>query len=154
MGNPVTGPKSNSFKVMSAGVLAGLGPLVQQLVENPKAPNGIVMAAGLAASTVSVIAKLFHDHGLNKATLAAAGSDIAAALPQLKADVGTAVSFVEQDFPGVKSFMTSAEARLHALETRVPDLAGIESVVRNVLGNVLAPPPAAAPVAPPAPPTP
>ena len=87
---------------------------------------------------------------LHVATIEQAGSDIAAQLPQLKADLSKTVSFVETDLPGLKAQLAAVDAKVAAVVAPVaPDAAAIEKVVRSVLAGLLpAGPPA--PTVPPA----
>lgn len=102
--NPATGPKSTSFKLSAAGILTGLGTLITGLVHNPNAvSNGagavsdVRTAIGAAVVAISVAVKIFHDQGFNKASIAAAGSEVASELPNIKADLGKAAGLVEND---------------------------------------------------------
>jgi hypothetical protein len=137
---PTTGTSSVSFRVWLATFLPGLGTAVAGFAQNT---NGVRSAAmggiGLAVSLVSTIFKLLHDKGLHIATIQAAGSDIAAQLPQLRADLSKTVSFIEQDVPGVQSLLSSLGSRVGTVEARIiPDAKAIEGIVRSVLTSVLA----------------
>lgn len=133
-----TGITSTSFKVWLTTFVPAVAAAAQALLTNGSAIHTAVFGGGGAlVALVSTLGKLFHDNGLNKASLAAAGADISKALPDLKADLSTAVSFVENDFPSVKTGLADAQAKIAALEAKVPDLAGIETTVRNVLADVL-----------------
>lgn len=138
--NPATGPASTSFKVSAAGFIAGIGTLITSYVQNTngQATNAHAIAgAGLAI--LSVLGKLAHDHGLNKATIAAAGSEVAAQLPALKTDLQKSVAFVENDLPGLKPLIDGVTSRVSALESKIPDRTEIESIIRTVFGQVFAP---------------
>lgn len=134
-----TGITSTSFRVAAAGFISGLGILITGYVQNT---NGEATTAhsliGGVLALGSVVFKLIHDQGLNKATILAAGSDLGAALPSLRADLSKAVSFVESDLPGVKTVIDGLGSRVTTLESKVPDLSGIESIVRSVLTDILA----------------
>lgn len=144
-----TGVTSTSFRVWLATFIPSLAAAVTGFVQNSGGSKDAVLgASGIIAGLLSTLGKLGHDHGINKASIAAAGSDIAAQLPALKSDLSTAVGFVENELPGVKGVIDAIGSRVTSLEGKVPDLAGIESIVRTVLSQVLAPAPA--PPAPPA----
>lgn len=132
-----TGTSSTSFRIWLATFVPGLASAVTAITQGGSTSHQAIFGLGGGVlSLVSTLGKLFHDHGLNKASLAAAGSDIAAQLPQLKADLSKSVSFVEQDLPGVRSVIDSVTSRVTALEAKVPDLAGIEATVRNVVQSI------------------
>ena len=149
-----TGPGSTSFAVWLATFLPGLAAAITAVVQNGSTEHSAVVGLGGAGlALVSSITKLLHDKGLHVATIQAAGSDIAAQLPQLKADLSKTVSFVETDLPGVKGVIDDVTKRVSALEAKVPDLGAIEATVRSVIsdafqGHVPAAP-VAAPVVPP-----
>lgn len=164
--NPATGPKSVSFKLSAAGILTGLGTLLTGLLHNPNTvSNGVnavtdVRAAiGAALVAISVAAKLFHDNGFNKATIAAAGSELASELPNIKADLGKAAGLVESDFPALKNAFDNFHAdviqHLQGVDSRIGGLTGltpqmVEDAVRKILAGVPpVVPPATPPVAPP-----
>lgn len=160
--NSATGPKSTSFKFAAGGVFAGLGTLITGLVQNPDAlKNGagavsdVRSAVGALIVVVSVAAKLFHDNGFNKASISAAGSEVAEALPNIKADLSKAASLVESDFPSLKNEVDRLQgdytAKITELEGRITTLTGltpqmVEDAVRHILAS-------AQPVAPPTPAT-
>lgn len=165
--NPATGPKSTSFKFSLGGVIAGLGTLITGLVQNPDAlKNGagavtdVRTAVGAAIVAVSVAAKLIHDNGFNKASIAAAGNEVAEALPNIKSDLSKAASLVEIDFPSLKTdfdtFKTDISSHLSSVEDRVTSVTGItpqmiEDAVRHIMsGAVPIAPPATPPTTPPA----
>jgi hypothetical protein len=169
--NPATGPKSTSFKLSVAGILTGLGTLITGLVHNPNAvANGqgavsdVRTAVGAAVVAGSIIIKLIHDKGFNAATIAAAGNDIAQALPEIKTNLSKAASLVESDFPALQTdydkFKTEVSTKLNELATHVTSVTGItpqdiEDAVRHILGNAvpITPPPPATATPPTAPPT-
>lgn len=136
-----TGTSSTSFRIWLATFIPGLATTVTAFAQNSGGSKTAALGVGgLVVSLFSTLAKLGHDHGLNKATLAAGASDITAALApdgQLRADLSKTVSFVENDLPGVKTVVSDVTARVEALEKKVPDLAGIEQIVRTVLSQVL-----------------
>lgn len=138
-----TGVTSTSFRVWLATFIPGLASAVTAITTSGSTAHQAIfgLGGGLVA-LLSTLGKLWHDGKLNEATLANAGSDIAAALPSLRADLTKAVSFVESDLPGVKGLLSGLEARITAAEGKIgaeiPDIAGIESVVRKVLSEILA----------------
>ena len=133
-----TGVKSTSFQVWLATFVPGVAAAVQAIVTNgTTAHQAIFGLGGGGLALISTLGKLFHDNGLNKASLATAGSDVAAELPTLKSDLAKAVSSVETDIPAVKTAVDAVTSRVTALETKVPDLAGIEQTVRTVLAQVV-----------------
>lgn len=153
--NPATGPKSVSFKLSAAGILTGLGTLITGLVQNPNGLGNIASAVtdvrtavGAAVVAISVAAKLFHDNGFNKATIAAAGNELASALPGIKSDLSNAANLVQSDFPALKSdfttFQGDVETHLASIESRMTSITGItpqliEEAVRKILaGNAQA----------------
>lgn len=152
-----TGTSSTSFRIWLATFIPGLATTVTAFAQNSGGSKTAALGVGgLVVSLFSTLAKLGHDHGLNKATLAAGASDITAALApdgQLRADLSKTVSFVENDLPGAKTVVSDVTARVEALEKKVPDLAGIEQIVRTVVGQAFASA-APAPVAPATPVTP
>ena len=136
-----TGPKSTSFQLSAAGIISGLGILITGYVQNT---NGEATTAhsivGGALALGSIVAKLWHDGVFRKASIAAALTSVTADLPAWKADVSKAVSFVEEDLPGVKTVISDVQGKIASLEGRIPDLGNIESVVRQVLTELLKPP--------------
>jgi hypothetical protein len=144
-----TGPSSTSFQVWAATFIPGVLAAIQALVD-PTSPThqAVFGGGGLLLALVSTVFKLIHDQGLNKATLSTAGSDLAQALPAIRKDLSVAVSFAENDLPGVKSLLGGLDGRVAALESKVvanvPDISSIETVVRQVLTELLKPTPPAA----------
>lgn len=164
--NPATGPKSTSFKLTLAGIVSGLGTLITGLVQNPDAlKNGasavtdVRTAVGSLLVVGSVAAKLFHDNGFNKATIAAAGTDLMKELPSIKSDLGKAAGLVESDFPSLKSdftdFETATTGKISELEGKITSLTGltpqmVEDAVRHILASAQPVAPATPPTTPPA----
>jgi hypothetical protein len=167
--NPATGPKSVSFRLSATGIVSGLGTMITGLVQNPNALNNaasavtdVRTAVGALIVAVSIAAKLFHDNGLNKATLAAAGNEMASALPGIKADLSNAATLVGSDFPLLKesfvAFQTDVTTQLSNVENHIASITGVtpqmvEDAVRKILaaGSSVAPAaPAAAPTGQPA----
>lgn len=139
--NTATGPQSTSFKVAATGVISGLGMIVTQYVQNTGgAHSNVNSAVGGVLALGSILGKLYHDNGLNKASITAGATDIEKAAPGIKDAAAKVLGFVETDVPEVKSLITAAEAHITAVEAKIPDLATIESTVRTVLGSVLTPP--------------
>ena len=153
-----TGPGSTSFAVWLVTFLGGVASAVEGIV-TPGTPAHTATYGGVGAlvALVSSIAKLLHDKGIHVATIQAAGSDIAAQLPQLKSDLATTVSFVENDIPALKGTVDGLTSRVSAVENKAlpaatTDVAAVTSIVHSILGSLAAPPaPAPAPT-PPAPP--
>jgi hypothetical protein len=147
--NPATGPKSTSFKLSAAGIVTGIGTLITGLVQNPNALSSgagavtdVRTAIGAAVVAISVAAKLFHDNGFNKASIAAAGSEVADALPGIKTDLDKAAGLVESDFPALKGVVNTLEAHVTALETKAAATVGVtpeqvEDAVRKILATVV-----------------
>lgn len=138
-----TGVTSTSFRIWAATFIPALLSAVVTFIQPTSTVHQAVFGGGAAGvALLSTLGKLWHDGSLNKATLATAGSDIAAALPTLRADLSKAVSFVEEDLPGVKVDLTGLASRLTAVEAKVtsavPDAAGIEATIRAVLTEMFA----------------
>jgi hypothetical protein len=146
-----TGPGSTSFFVWVVTFLGGVASAVEGVVTSGTAAHTAVYGgAGVLLALGGTLGKLFHDKGLHVATITAAGSDIAAQLPQLKTDIATAVGFAEKDVPELQGVIKEITPRVAALEAKIgPDVAAIEVVVRSILAGIGTPPPA--PVVPPAP---
>lgn len=141
MGNPATGPKSNSFKVAAAGFISGAGLVITDYVQNTNGAHASVnTAVGGAVALGSILGKLFHDSGFNKASIIAGAGDIEKAAPGIKDAAAKVLGFVETDIPEVKTLVTAAEAHIAAVEAKIPDAATIESTIRTVLSTVLTPP--------------
>lgn len=152
-----TGTSSTSFRIWLATFIPGVAATVTAFVQNSGGSKTTILGgAGAIAALFSTLGKLFHDGKLNTATLAAAGSDISAQLPQIKADISKTVSFVENDLPGVKGVIDDVTKRVSALEAKVPDLGAIENTVRSVISDIFGghvpAAPVVAPVAPVVPP--
>ena len=140
-----TGPKSTSFQVFVAGALPGLLTLAHGLLAGGQ-PASAKLASILGGSGLTGVAaafKLLHDSGIHKATIAAAGSDVQASLPELRLNIDKVLGFAESDFPGLKTALDGIGARVSAVESKIPDATGIESLVRSVVASVLVVPPAA-----------
>lgn len=107
--NPATGPKSTSFKLTIAGLATGVGMIVTDYVQNTNGTQDKVNTAiGGGIAAISIIAKLLHDNGLNKATVEAAAKDAAKVSPEI---VGV-VQALEADFPVVKEALTGLISRV------------------------------------------
>lgn len=138
-----TGPGSTSFAVWIATFVAGLGSAAEGvLTHGTSAHTAVYGAGGVLLTLGSTLGKLVHDKGLHVATIAAAGSDIAAQLPQLKTDIATAVDFAENKVPGVETALDSVKTRVVALENKVApaastDVAAVTSIVHQVLAAAL-----------------
>lgn len=139
-----TGITSTSFRVWLATFIPGLLSAIAAILQNGTAAHQAVFGLGGGAVMLfSTLGKLFHDQGLNKATLATAGSDLEKALPALRLELSKSVSFIENDLPGAKAFLDGVDGRLKALEAKADlnstDLPAIESIVRKVLSEILQP---------------
>ena len=143
-----TGITSTSFRVWLATFIPGLAAAIQALVTNGSTLHTAVFGGGgVLAALFATLGKLWHDGKLNEATLYAAGSDIAKALPSLRDDLSKSVSFIENDVPAFKTLVGGLDGRVGALEAKVTaglggstSVADIESVVRKVLTELLKPP--------------
>jgi hypothetical protein len=134
-----TGPSSTSFQVWLATFLPGILSAIQTLID-PTSPThqAVFGGGGLLLALGSTVFKLLHDQSLNRATLSTVGSDISQALPAIRKDLSVAVSFVEEDLPGVKGDIAAVQGKIAALEAKyVPDAAGIEQTIRTVLAELL-----------------
>jgi hypothetical protein len=139
MATKPTGPSSTSFQVWLATFLPGLASAISAILQNGTAAHQAVFGLGGGAVMLgSTIFKLIHDQGLNKATLATAGSDLVKALPDLRLDLSKSVSFIENDVPAFKDLVDGVDGRLKALEAKAPELPAIETMVRSVLSELLA----------------
>ena len=152
-----TGPGSTSFAVWLVTFLGGVASAVEGIVTPGTAAHTATYGGvGALVALVSSIAKLLHDKGIHVATIQAAGSDIAAQLPQLKSDLATTTSFAENDIPALKGTIDGLTSRVSAVENKAlpvatTDVAAVTSIVHSILGS-LAAPPAPAPVPPVVPP--
>lgn len=140
-----TGITSTSFRVWLATFIPGLAAAIQALVTNGSTLHTAVFGGGgVLAALFATLGKLWHDGKLNEATLYAAGSDIATALPSLRDDLSKSVSFIENDVPAFKTLVGGLDGRVGALEAKVvggsTSVADIEAVVRKVLTEILKPP--------------
>ena len=146
MGNPATGPKSNSFKIWAATFIPSLVGAVTSFTGNVGGQKATVLGAGACATgLLSTLGKLFHDHGFNVATITAAGSDLVKDLPELRLGIDKTISFAEEDFPGLKTALDGLANRVSAVETKTGvDPAAIEAAVRKVLAGIAPPAPPAA----------
>lgn len=153
-----TGPQSTSFKVWLATFVPSIAGAVTAFTNNVDGSKSATLGvASIAAATVASLGKLFHDQGVHKATIAAAGSEVATQLPALKSDLSTAVTFVEQELPSLKGIINDVKSRADSVEARVADIEtkatsavgltkdDVESVLRGLLGGLV---PAATPPAP------
>lgn len=139
--NTATGPKSTSFKVAATGVISGLGMIITQYVQNTGgAHSNVNSAVGGVLALGSILGKLIHDQGFNKASIIAGAGDIEKAAPGIKDAAAKVLGFVENDIPEVKNLVTAAESHIAAVEAKIPDAATIESTIRTVLSTVLTPP--------------
>jgi len=91
---------------------------------------------GALLSLGSTIAKLAHDKGLHIATIHAAGSDIAAALPKLRQDLAIVQGFVEQDWPGLARTINDTSGKVHELEQKVEAIPGVDELVVAVTAAI------------------
>jgi hypothetical protein len=145
--NPATGPKSVSFKASAGGFLTGIGTILSGLIHNPtsmtnaqSAVSSTKLWVGGIITLGSILGKLFHDHGFNKATIMTAGSDLARALPEIRHDLAKTVGFVENDIPQINTLVASFDNRLKSIETSATNTVGvspadIESAIRRVFGT-------------------
>jgi prophage DNA circulation protein len=146
-----TGITSTSFRIWLATFVPSVAAAITAFAQNSGGSKSAVLGgAGILSALFATLGKLFHDNGLNKASIFAAGSDIAKDLPELHLNLDKVLSFAESDFPGLQSDIASLTARITADEqkvvTAVPDSAAIEAVVRSVLAGI-APAPVVAPPA-------
>lgn len=129
-----TGPSSTSWKIWLATFVTGLASAVTGFVQNTNGIHTTVFSGGgLIVALFATITKLFHDNGLNKGSLAAAGSDIVSALPDLRADIGKVISFAENDFPGASAAIADLEGKYAGLVAKIPDASAIEAIVKEAL---------------------
>jgi len=152
----------NSIKIQSVGVhvvgiVAGLGMVVAAFAQNlDNSKTAVSAGAGTVLALGSIVAKLFHDKGVNVATIQNAGSDFAAALPSLTSDLTSVKTFIENEWPASKAVLTEATGKVGALETRVAAIPGLPQIVQAVKDNFFVAPatspnPVVVPVAAPAP---
>lgn len=155
---PSTGLGSTSFTVWLSTFIPGLLSLIDAVAQNSSPTHLAVAGAVGAVLTVgSTIAKLLHDKGIHVATIAAAGSDVAAALPGLRVDLQAVEHFIELDWPASKAVIDDVagkiasvgkdvEDRVKAVEAKIatsPTIEDVRGVVHSVLVSF-----ASAPVAP------
>lgn len=152
---PTTGPGSTSFLVWLSTFVPGLLGAVDAAVTKGTPTHTAVLGLGGAVLALgSSIGKLLHDRGLHIATIQAAGSDVAQALPGLTADLTQVRSFVEQEWPTSKGVIDEVTRGLGELRSKVESFPDVEELVRAVTTALAArlspapPSPASAPAAP------
>lgn len=133
-----TGINATSTRIWGATFLPGLASLLVALLQ-PHSPlrSAVLAIAGLVSMTGSTVVKLIHDKGLHVASIGAAAADVEKHLPQLQADIATVLNFAQNDFPAVKSFVSTASAKLDSLQASIPNMASVEAAVRGELSKII-----------------
>lgn len=145
-----TGPGSTSFTVWLVTFLGGVASAIEGIV-TPGTPahTATYGAVGGIVALFATIAKLFHDKGLHVATIQAAGSDIATQLGPngaVRADLTSAIQFIESDVPAIHGFISDLMARVEAVEQKAApivttDVEAVKGIVHSILTGIAAPAP-------------
>lgn len=150
--NPATGPKSTSFIVAGTGGAVGFGTLLSGLLNDPTKITALQAQVnqtrtwvGGAIVAICAAFKLIHDHGLNKATLAAAGQDIDAKLPELRTGIAKTLDFIETEVPGIRNLVNDVNTRVSSVEStvattaaKIPDEAALLAAAKQSLADLIA----------------
>lgn len=115
------------------GIALGILSAVNAVITDPtnKVHMAVFGAGGLVTIVGSIIAGLSHSKAVNVATITSAGSQFAAKLPQIEADLSTVSSFVQQEWPATKTAIAQVQNRVGAVEQSVQGLAPASLVAQT-----------------------
>lgn len=137
---PSTGLSATSTKVTLAAFLPGLAAIIASLAQNGSTlHSAITGVVGGVLMLGSVLGKLFHDRGIHVATITAAGSDVAKALPGLRTDLQSVENFVELEWPSTKAAFSEFSGLAHKAASTAEAARTAAETATNAVKNQIIP---------------